>query len=204
MAESATLNGRIDNVGEPAYIESGFVYSKSYENPTINDPSSATTKIVATGNGNEFSANINALTTGSNYYARAYAKSSKGVSYGSVVPFKPQSPQYVILEESHLMVMKQDLATSATWDQAVALCCNSTIGGYNDWRLPSRTEVNILATHFDDIGGLSTKVYYWSSETSYQYAYVFEFYYSGKSIYKDDYESHKEYDHRVRAVRTIP
>ena len=230
LAESATLNGRIDNVGEPAYTERGFVYSKSYDNPTINDPSSATTKIMETGNGNEFSANINALTTGSDYFARAYAKSTKGVSYGSVVSFKPQSDQYVILEDSHLMVMKQDLASSATWSQAIKLCKTSTVGGFEDWRLPTLTESNILFMHKVEIGGFETNTNYWSSDCyeysyeewsnaiggyiHYQYYYPYYYYFNG---YGNQYNydsawargiSYNDYNNkmacRVRAVRTIP
>lgn len=198
LAESATLNGRIDNVGEPAYTERGFVYSSSYENPTINDPSTSTTKIVVTGTENPFSANINALTTGTTYYARAYAKSSKGVSYGTVVSFKPQSIQYVILEEFHLMVQKTDLSEAATWEQAKELCENSTVGGYNDWRLPTLTELNIMYTHRGEIGGF-TNGYYWSS-TSYSSNshYQYHFYDNTQNYYANSYRDY------VRAVRTIP
>lgn len=203
LAESATLNGRIDNVGEPAYTECGFVYSKSYENPTINDPESATMKVVVSGSEKEFSANINALTTGKLYYVRAYAVSSKGVSYGTVVTFKPQSAQYVILEDFHLMVMTEDLAKSATWSQAKDLCKNSYVGGYKDWRLPTRTEANVIATYIDEIGGfdIGTYYYYWTSDADYGYPY---YYYFNNSKQKSEGRISSDSTNRVRAVRTIP
>lgn len=198
LAESATLNGRIDNVGEPAYTERGFVYSKSYETPTIDDPSSATTTVVVSGSGNEFSANINELTTGKSYYARAYAKSTKGIAYGSVVSFKPESSEFIVIENANLMVQKADLASAATWEQAKTLCQNSTVGGYNDWRLPTITEFNILYTHKDEIGGFSN--FYWSSTMSsdhYNNRKVFSFF---SNI---QYDYHYNSTWHVRAVRTI-
>lgn len=201
LAESATLNGLIENAGEPPYTKRGFVYTSSNINPTLNDPKSATTNVEVPGTGEEFSANIDALTTGSIYYVRAYAVSSKGVWYGSVVTFKPQSAQYVILEDSHLMVMKEDLAKSATWSQAVELCENSTVGGYNDWRLPTRTEVNIIATYLDEIGGFDISYYYWTSYASSGYAY---YYYFDDSKKKHEDERYMNNRFHVRAVRTIP
>lgn len=198
LAESATLNGRIDDEGEPKYTERGFVYSSSYQNPTINDPSTSTTKIVVTGTENPFSANINALTTGTTYYARAFAKSSKGISYGTVVSFKPQSQQYMILEDSHLMVQKTDLSWTSTWSQAKELCEKSTVGGYNDWRLPTRTELNILYTHRKEIGGFGNGTY-WSSAFDSYYGTYWALDFTDNYEFRDS--SSKRY--AARAVRTI-
>lgn len=203
LAESATLNGRIDNAGEPAYIERGFVYSKTYDTPTINDPSEATMKVIVDGSDNVYSANINALTTGSNYYTRAYALSSKGVSYGSVVSFKPQSVQYVILEDSHLMIQKTDLSSAATWTQAKEMCENSIVGGYNDWRLPSMTELNIMYHHRNEIGNFAS-AWYWSSNNDYSSYHYNEYYCTFH--FGDNAQSSYLYSVkvRVRAVRTTP
>jgi hypothetical protein len=41
---AATLNGKIEYQGDPAYTERGFVYSSTFQNPTIEDDASATTK----------------------------------------------------------------------------------------------------------------------------------------------------------------
>lgn len=203
LSTSATFNGRIDDSGEPAYTERGFVYSSSYNNPTVNDPVSATTKIIVSGFGREFSANVDSLITGNIYHVRAYAKSAKGVSYGSVVSFKPQSTQYVILEDSHLMVQTTDLSSAATWTQAKALCENSTVGGYTDWRLPTLTEFRILYNHKSEIGGFNSRLY-WSSysgvttSTSYSNSY---FDMISNEQRGSDYPNST---YAVRAVRTIP
>ena len=78
---TATLNGTIESVGDPAYTERGFVYG-TVHNPTIED----NTKKVATGSGTgDFSANISELVLNTTYYIRAYAKNVQGVSYGDEV-----------------------------------------------------------------------------------------------------------------------
>lgn len=203
LSTSATFNGRIDDSGEPAYTERGFVYSRSYNNPTVNDPVSATTKIIVSGFGREFSANVNSLITRNIYHVRAYAKSAKGVSYGSVVSFKPQSTQYVILEDSHLMVQTTDLSSAATWTQAKALCENSTVGGYTDWRLPTLTEFRILYNHKSEIGGFNLRLYWssYSGVTTYtSYSNYFFDMISNKQTGTDDPNN----TFAVRAVRTIP
>ena len=78
---TATLNGSIESVGDPAYTERGFVYGIVY-NPTVEDD----TKKVATGTGTgDFSANVTELEMNKIYYVRAYALSSQSISYGNEV-----------------------------------------------------------------------------------------------------------------------
>ena len=78
---TATLNGAIESVGDPAYTERGFVYG-TVHNPTIEDD----TKKVATGTGTgDFSANVTELEMNKIYYVRAYALSSQSISYGNEV-----------------------------------------------------------------------------------------------------------------------
>ena len=72
-AGSATFNGTIESIGNPAYIERGFVYGLT-SNPTIND-----TKVTVSGTGiGTFSAVIRDLQLDQKYYVRAYANSKVG------------------------------------------------------------------------------------------------------------------------------
>lgn len=67
-AATATLNGTVENVGDPAYTERGFVYG-TVSNPTVDD-----TKVKSTGTGTgTFSANISGLKLSQQYYVRTYA-----------------------------------------------------------------------------------------------------------------------------------
>lgn len=205
LTTSATLNGRIESAGDPAYIERGFLYSKSHEVPTISDPSTATVKAVVAGTSKDFSTSISSLTEGSTYYARAYATSSKGTSYGEVKIFKPEHPDYVVV--GNLMIQKEDLGGKVTWSSAYTLCYGSRVAGYSDWRLPTIVELGTIYGAKDRIPNLTTDVY-WSStyyDTTNDYYklnmyYCINFYDGAKHI-REDYNS-SSYNSRVRAVRT--
>ena len=46
-------------------------------------------------------------------------------------------------------------------EMAMASCRNSRVGGFNDWRLPNKEELNLLYIEKTKIGGFS--IWYWSS-----------------------------------------
>ena len=84
-ATSATLGGNITR-SDASVSERGMVYSSSNQTPTIAD--SKVTNGTGTGS---FSTNISGLSPATIYYARAYATSSAGTAYGSVVIFATKS-----------------------------------------------------------------------------------------------------------------
>jgi hypothetical protein len=201
-ATTATINGKIENKGEPAYTERGFVYSNTFQNPTVEDDASATTKRVVSGTSVDFSANIAGLTTETTYYVRAYATNSNGTVYGESVSFKHTAiVDYVVLSSANIAVQKTDISTGIDWTSAQSLCTASRVGGYSDWRLPTIGELSVLYTNRTTIGGFSTTSgsNYWSStvySTSYHYYYSFSY---GEQSYNGT-----SYSYRVRAVRTLP
>lgn len=88
-ATAATFNGNITSVGDPSYIEKGFVYSTNV-NPTIENG----TKEVAPGNGTGvFSKVITGLAEGTTYFMNAYVTYPKGTVYGSVQSFSTRIAQ---------------------------------------------------------------------------------------------------------------
>lgn len=50
-----------------------------------------------------------------------------------------------------------------TLNSAARLCANYTYGGYSDWFLPSKDELNQIFLHADAIGGIDKTDLYWSS-----------------------------------------
>lgn len=197
LETSATLNGRIDSPGDPAYTERGFLYSKSHEVPTISDPTTSTVKVVVTGTSKDFESNISSLTKGTKYYARAYATSSKGTAYGEVKSFTTDDKsEYVVL--GNLMIQKQDLGTG-NWSTATQMCANSRVGGYSDWQLPTISELAMLYTHRTEIGGFKS-AWYWSSSRSSSSTRPYWAYNFNSGSQENMYSSSQYY---VRAVRTI-
>ena len=80
---------------------------------------------------------------------------------------------------------------------AAHICANLTLGGYSDWFLPSRYELNTLYYARVAIGGFASS-YYWSSS---EYNSNFAWYqYFG---YGNQFSNYKTNDFYVRAVRAF-
>lgn len=56
-----------------------------------------------------------------------------------------------------------ELLGSATWDDAVAMCKNYRGGGYNDWYLPTRDELNFIYQNLRKTEKILGNETYWSS-----------------------------------------
>ena len=196
---SATLRGAIDSKGIPSYTERGFVYSPLFTNPTID---AATKIIVSGGDIGAFEANVTGLETETLYYVRAYAINSEGTSYGEVVSFRPQHPDYVILKDAGLMVQKEDLG-EVEWESANNLCENSTVGGFTDWRLPTKEELAVLYNNKDLIGNfiIMHSTYYWSSSSAGNNS-VYGMHFGNGSLTVLPCNTYSDYC--VRAVRSLP
>ncbi|MCL2073862.1 MAG: DUF1566 domain-containing protein [Marinilabiliaceae bacterium] len=87
---AATLNGRIDNQGEPAFTERGFVFSHIFQNPTV-ETDEYTIKRVVPGTSTDFSSHVEGLTAEQTYFVRAFATNRNGTAYGESISFKPTS-----------------------------------------------------------------------------------------------------------------
>ena len=87
----ATVFGEIQELGDPAYTERGFVYGTNH-NPIVQ----TATKVIVEGNGvGEFVATLSDLQLGNMYYVRAYAMNTVGVAYGEeqTLDFNPILPE---------------------------------------------------------------------------------------------------------------
>ena len=80
---SATINGKILFDGGSVVTECGIVYSLS-QNPTIENTKIKSNNYDSTG---AFACKLTNLQNNSTYYARAYAKNVKGITYGETVVF---------------------------------------------------------------------------------------------------------------------
>jgi hypothetical protein len=110
---SATINGTIISVGNPAYTERGFCYSKTNVMPAIIDiiaPSSGT------GVTGSFSADLTQLEENTTYYVRAYARTNDGdPAYGTVKTFKTaQSAMITVSTQDATSVDKTSATVNGT------------------------------------------------------------------------------------------
>jgi hypothetical protein len=92
---------------------------------------------------------------------------------------------------------KAIVAAQGVGAYAAYICDTLTLGGYHDWYLPSKNELNKLFLNMGKVGGFSDN-YYWSSTEShnnYSWGQNFDFGVQGNS---------KKYGtHDVRAVRAF-
>lgn len=155
---TATFNGTIESIGDPAYTERGFIYGKM-QVPTLDEEGVLTVSASGSGTG-PYARTVSDLDTGATYYVRAYTKVGSLMVYGNIVSFVP-NPKYYVILSTGLIVAKED-AGQANWDNARTLCNTSTLAGFNDWRLPTSQELLIVYDNRNLIGGLKSDNY-WSS-----------------------------------------
>lgn len=72
--------------------------------------------------------------------------------------------EYVILKDYDLMVMKEDIRNNINYAAAEKVCKELQIGGFTDWRLPTRDELQIIYSQKEFIGGFQDGRYWTSTK----------------------------------------
>ena len=94
--------------------------------------------------------------------------------------------------------------TTKTEYYAARLCDTYTYGGYSDWFLPSRDELNLmyLNLHKANLGGFANGIFWWSSSEDERYANIAwrQSFHNGS---QSNYDVERDWDYRVRAVRAF-
>ena len=119
------------------------------------------------------------------YYIRAYATNTRGTSYGNQIEITPQMMKYhalPMLEYGGFRYKIYDMKARMPWQQAYNSCENLTFGGYNDWYLPEKEELQYILNVFEDPNII--KSYWSSSKDDKGYPYHVSVY-SWNSTYRD-------------------
>lgn len=99
----------------------------------------------------------------------------------------------------YLEAASSDLDGSMNWNDAMSAARSFRFGGYSDWRLPTKDELNLMYEnlHKRGIGGLESAFYWSSSEdvSSHAWGLAFSLGLQGRVG--------KNFDRRVRAVRAF-
>jgi hypothetical protein len=89
---------------------------------------------------------------------------------------------FVILQDVELMVQARDIVYDPiSRNDAIRLCDNSFVGGYNDWRLPTDSELVAIFNQRDRIGNfnvLGNRNHYWHSSRCWS-SFALAWFYNG-------------------------
>lgn len=117
---SATINGNVAADGGLTVSERGFYYG------TSSNPQTSGTQITVSSGTGSYSKSLTGLVTNTTYYYVAYAKNSKGTSYGTVVSFKTADAY-----NGHAYV---DLGLSVKWaTMNIGASSPEGYGNYYSW-----------------------------------------------------------------------
>ena len=199
--KTAILHGVIDDVGNPAYTERGFVWSSDYNQPTVNN-----SKVTVPGTGiGSYDYQISGFSTDKVTYVRAYAINHKGIAYGeTVVLFDPDFidyGEYIQLKSLGIAVQKSDVGKG---DQHTVsnMCTSSNNSGFSNWRLPSIGELISIYNLRDRIGGFKRELY-WSSTPGTPYGDDTDKWLSFSFAYGEQWDMNWRSNYRGRCVRSL-
>ena len=94
-----------------------------------------------------------------------------------------------------------ELLGQASWENAKTLCRNYRGGGYSDWYLPTKDELNNIYQNLGRTGIITTNDWYWSSSPGDGYIYAWAQRFSDG--YQDNPYYGKDNTYCVRAVRAF-
>jgi hypothetical protein len=202
---NATFNAYVSAIGNPAGITKGFCYSHTNPNPTLDngahiDFSTTEGGNITTGN---FSYTHTSLQPNQTYYLRSYVITPFDTVYSGISTFSTLT--YVAMGD--IGVQKQDTGSGLNWTTANNLCENSIVGGYTDWRLPTKEELITMYINRQIIGEFETVGHYWSSGTNNQgqhYSVNFSYTSDGGSVEANNDDGGYYTYFYCRCVRTLP
>jgi hypothetical protein len=116
-----------------------------------------------------------------------------------VVAYPEGVDPFPIIESggSTFAVQLSDITSGSTWSSANALCQESTIGGYTDWRLPTLDELRLIYNNRYKIEELAQNAYWSVTPHTNGYYYIVSM--SAGFVYYD----HNSYKLCARCVRTV-
>ncbi len=200
-ANSFTCRCHVQAQGGSSIIERGICWNTNI--PTIFDNKEA----FGAGDGiyicticNE---NINATTT--TYYARAYAINDENkVAYGESLEISPDKVAYFSLPTMEyggfIYHIYSDLG-GMQWGQANSACDNMIAFGYNDWYMPNKEEMLVIA---DKISSINQSYEYWTTSYTSNFngtKFYYFIYYENSQISIGDDDNSGNHIHHVIPVR---
>jgi hypothetical protein len=203
-ASGALSGGNVVSDGGLAVTARGVVFD-TISNPTLS--SGITSDSSGLGS---YVSTITGLTPLTTYYLRAYATNSLGTSYGNEISFSTSTVNigdtygggvvfYIDATGRHGLVCAPYDQGGSNWYGAVSICENLILNGYNDWFLPSISELGLMYTYRHQLGNFTSTRYWSSTEMNSSSAWYMSFspgVGSGGSLKADNF-------YQIRSVRAF-
>jgi hypothetical protein len=132
-----------------------------------------------------------------NYLFSAGEIEAAGLKYLEILAINPKDPTansranekgYIELLDLGIAVQAADIGRNVTYETALLMCDNSTIGGFNNWRLPEPNELMSLFMQHPKIGNFTSGMYYGGVSRIIAEIYRRHTYYNGEVITETPYE----------------
>ena len=128
----------------------------------------------------------------------SFAQSVQKTSANGNLGQKGPAGGTIVYQNGNTYIECSEILGSANWANAVAFCKNYKGGGYEDWRLPTRDELEYIYEQIGNKGIKGSNDWFWSSsQRNSKYAWV-ERFNSGRH-----YGAYKSNVYLFRAVRTF-
>lgn len=102
---------------------------------------------------------------------------------------------FIYKDNVYLLLPQKFTDNEYGWYDAMSVCDNITYAGYDDWYLPSKSELNAMYENKSKIGGFSS-TYYWSRTADDHYFAWRQYFGDGDQDYGNKFDRY-----RVRCVR---
>ena len=112
-------------------------------------------------------------------------------------PFEGGIIVYIDEKGEHGLICSKNDIGEGNWEEAKKLCKKYEEGGFSDWRLPTKDELNMMYLKESEIGGFASNFYWSSTEANYGNAWRQGF----RSGVQDKISFNATF--RVRAVRAF-
>lgn len=105
------------------------------------------------------------------FYIRPYIKSTMAISYGDPIRIEAEFVDYPIIGLS----IQSHNNTPAEWDVSNRVCAGSLVGGYSDWRLPTRTELYAIYSMSDKLTNFDGQTFWAYDMADVMHHYALDF-----------------------------
>jgi hypothetical protein len=147
------------------------------------------------------------INTGWTYIEAAPSDQSEGIWWSNItfpaIGVTAQNTAIGTGQANTTAIVGQIVDTDSCTSGAAYICDNLTLGGYDDWFLPSKDELDAMHGKTVAIGGFASDIFYWSSSEYDRFNAWCQYFRNGLEFDGNQYHAGKQFSSLVRAIRAF-